>query len=209
LGRHTGPKCRLCRREGMKLMLKGARCESARCSFNKRDYPPGQQAWRRRRKFSPYGVRLREKQKLKRYYGVWESQFRRYWHEAERQRGNTGENLLVALERRLDNVVCRAGLATSRAQARQLITHGHIEVNGQTVRAPSRLVDAGDVIAPRQRENTKKIMADVAEAVKNRAIPSWLEVFEEPLSARVLALPNREEVELPIREQLVVELCSK
>jgi small subunit ribosomal protein S4 len=192
----------------MKLMLKGARCESARCSFNKRDYAPGQQAWRRS-KFSAYGAQLREKQRLKRYYGVWERQFRRYFHEAERQRGNTGENLLIALERRLDNVVCRAGLATSRAQARQLITHGHFEVNGHTVRAPSQLVAAGDVIAPRQRESTKKIMAEVAEAVKSRDIPSWLEVVEEPLSARVLTLPNRDEVELPIREHLVVELCSK
>ncbi len=208
MGRYTGPKCRLCRREGMKLMLKGARCESARCSFNKRDYPPGQHAWRRSR-FSAYGVQLREKQKLKRYYGVFERQFRRYFHQADRQRGNTGENLLVTLERRLDNVVCRACLAASRSQARQLVTHGHIEVNGRKVSAPSQLVKAGDVIAPRQKAGTKKIMEQVRDAVKGRPIPSWLEVSEEPLSARVLALPNREEVEIPIREQLVVELCSK
>jgi len=208
LGRYTGPKCRLCRREGMKLMLKGARCESARCSFNKRDYPPGQQTWRRR-KFSAYGVQLREKQKLKRYYGVFERQFRRYFHEAERSRGNTGESLLIFLERRLDSVVTRAGLATSRSQARQLITHGHIELNGKTVHAPSQWVKPGDVIAPRQNASTGKIMALVVDAVKNRPIPSWLEVSEEPLAAKVLNLPNREEIELPIREQLVVELCSK
>jgi len=192
----------------MKLMLKGARCESARCSLNKRDYPPGQQSWRRSR-FSAYGIQLREKQKLKRYYGVWERQFRRYFREAERQRGNTGENLLVALERRLDNVVCRACLAASRSQARQLITHGHIEVNGRSVTAPSQLVRAGDIIAPRQKESTAKIIAQASDAVKGRPIPSWLEVTEEPVSARVLSLPNREEVEIPIREQLVVELCSK
>lgn len=208
MGRYHGPKCRLCRREGMKLMLKGARCESARCSFNKRDYPPGQQAWRRS-KFSPYGIQLREKQKLKRYYGVLEAQFRRYFHEAERHKGNTGENLLIALEQRLDNVVCRAGLAASRAQARQLVTHGHIEINGRTVRSPSRLVRMGDVVAPRQREATKRIMAQERDRIKGRPIPSWLEVAEEPLSARVINLPNRDEVEIPIREQLVVELCSK
>ena len=206
--RYTGPKCRLCRREGMKLMLKGARCESARCSFNKRDYPPGQQAWRRS-KFSAYGVQLREKQKLKRYYGVLERQFRRIFREAERQPGNAGENLLVALERRLDNVVCRVGLACSRSQARQLITHGHIEVNGQTVRRPSRPVKAGDVIAPRQREGTAKMIALVREAAKGKQPPSWLELTEEPPQGRVLNLPTREEIEIPIREQLVVELCSK
>ena len=208
MGRYTGPKCRLCRREGMKLMLKGARCESARCSLNKRDYAPGQQAWRRK-KFSAYGVQLREKQKLKRYYGILERQFRRYFHEADRRKGNTGENLLVSLERRLDNVVTRAGMATSRSQARQLITHGHIELDGRTVHSPSQWVSPGDVIAPRQKEGTKKIMALVADAVKGRPIPSWLEVTEEPLSIRVMSLPNREEVEIPIREQLVVELCSK
>lgn len=208
MGRYTGPKCRLCRREGMKLMLKGTRCESARCSLNKRDYAPGQQAWRRK-KFSAYGVQLREKQKLKRFYGLYERQFQRYFHAAERQKGNTGESLLIALERRLDNVVTRAGMATSRAQARQLITHGHIELNGRTVHVPSQWVKAGDVIAPRQRAGTAKILGQVADMVKGRPIPSWLELSEEPLAARVLSLPNREEVEVPIREQLVVELCSK
>jgi len=208
LGRYTGPKCRLCRREGMKLMLKGERCESARCSFNKRDYPPGQQAWRRS-KFSAYGIQLREKQRLKRFYNVGETQFRRYFGEAERQKGNTGENLLVCLERRVDNVVARAGMAASRNQARQLITHGHLEINGRRVTTPSQLVNVGDVIAPRQKECTAKIMTQVREAVKGRPVPTWLEVNDEPLQGRMLSLPNREEVEIPIREQLIVELCSK
>ena len=209
MGRHTGPKCRLCRREGTKLMLKGARCESARCALNRRDYPPGQQAWRRS-KFSAYGVQLREKQKLKRYYGVFERQFRRYFHEAERQKGNTGENLLVAIERRLDNVVCRLSMAASRAQARQLITHGHVQVNGRTVTIPSQPVRPGDVIAPRQRDSTTKVVNQIRDASsKSRPIPSWLELTEEPLQGRVLALPSRDEVAIPIQEQLIVELCSK
>lgn len=208
MGRHTESKCRLCRREGMKLMLKSARCETARCSFNRRDYAPGQQAWRRGR-FSAYGTQLREKQKLKRYYGVRERQFRRYFHEAERQKGNTGENLLVLLERRLDNVVCRLGLAGSRAQARQMITHGHVEVNGRTATIPSQQVKAGDVIAPRQRESSSKLIASAREEIKGRPLPSWLEVTEEPLQGRVLNDPSREEVPIPIREELIVEFCSR
>ncbi|MBL7222349.1 MAG: 30S ribosomal protein S4 [Candidatus Brocadiae bacterium] len=208
MGRHTESKCRLCRREGMKLMLKGARCESARCSFNRRDYAPGQQAWRRG-KFSAYGMQLREKQKLKRYYGVRERQFRRYFAEGVRRKGNTGENLLVLLERRLDNVVTRLGLADSRAQARQLITHGHVEVNGRTVDIPSQAVKAGDVIAPRSRDSSTKLIAAIREGSKGRPMPSWLEVTEEPLQGRVLDLPNREEVPIAIREELIVEFCSR
>jgi len=208
LARHTGPKCKLCRREGVKLMLKGARCESAKCSFNHRDYPPGMHSWRRR-KFSSYGLQLREKQKLKRYYGVLERQFRRYFAEAERQKGNTGENLLILLERRLDNVVCLLGLATSRAMARQFITHGHIEVNGRRITIPSHLVKPGDVIAPRQNERTAKLVAQAREVAKSRPIPAWLEVNPEPLQGRVLRMPAREDVSIDVREQLVVELCSK
>jgi len=192
----------------MKLMLKGARCETARCSFNRRDYPPGGQAWRRGR-FSAYGVQLREKQKLKRYYGVFERQFRRCFREAERKKGNTGENLLTALESRLDNVVCRLGMAASRSQARQLITHGHVEVTGGVVTIPSQPVRAGDVIAPRQKKNTAKLITEIREQTKGRTVPSWLEVTEEPLQGRVLNLPTRDEVGVPIREQLIVELCSK
>jgi small subunit ribosomal protein S4 len=192
----------------MKLMLKGARCESARCSFNRRDYAPGQQAWRRG-KFSAYGVQLREKQKLKRYYGVRERQFRRYFHAAERRKGNTGETLLVLLEQRLDTGVCRLGLADSRAQARQLVTHGHIQVNGRTVTIPSQAVTPGNIIAPRQRESSAKLIAAVREGSKGRPVPSWLEVTEEPLQGRMLNLPNRDEVPVPIREELIVEFCSR
>jgi small subunit ribosomal protein S4 len=192
----------------MKLYLKGARCDTARCALGRRDYPPGQQSWRRS-KFSAYAVQLREKQKLKRYYGVFEAQFRRYFEDAERRKGNAGENLLIALERRLDNVVYHLGIAASRSQARQLITHGHIEVNGRAVSVPSRAVDAGDVIAPRPRESTAKLIAATRESIKGRPMPPWLEVADEPLQGRVLNLPGREDIEFPIREQLVVELCSK
>jgi len=192
----------------MKLNLKGARCATARCALNRRDYAPGQHAWRRG-KFSAYGVQLREKQKLKRYYGVWERQFRRYFAEAERQKGNTGENLLIAMERRLDNVVCLLGVGASRSQARQLITHGHIEINGRTVTIPSQAVAVGDVIAPRQKEGTSKLVALARESVKGRGVPSWLELSEEPVQGRVVSLPDRESITLDIREQLIVELCSK
>jgi len=208
LSRYTGPKCRLCRREGMKLMLKGARCEGPRCGFSRRDYPPGQHAWRRS-KFSAYGIQLREKQKLKRFYGVLERQFRRYFAEAERLRGNTGENLLVALERRLDSVACSLGLAASRAEARQLITHGHIEVNGRRVSVPSAPVKPGDVIAPRRKEATVKLVRRTRDLIKGRGVPAWLEVTEEPLQGRVLSLPKRDEISIPVREQLIVELLSK
>jgi len=208
LGRHTGPKCRLCRREGMKLMLKGARCESAKCAFNRRDYPPGMHAWRRS-KFSSYGVQLREKQKLKRHYGIFERQFRRYFVEAERQPGNTGANLLMALERRLDNVVYHLGMAASRAMARQLVTHGHIELNGRRINAPSHPVRPGDVIAPARDEATTKLIARARESVKGRPVPGWLEITDEPLQGRVLGLPTRDDVSIPVKEQLIVELCSK
>ncbi|MBM4030203.1 MAG: 30S ribosomal protein S4 [Planctomycetes bacterium] len=208
MGRDTGPKCKLCRREGMKLMLKGPRCETAKCAFSRRDFPPGMHAWRRG-KFSAYGVQLREKQKLKRFYGILERQFRHYFAQAERQKGNTGENLLVALERRLDNVVHRLGMAASRQQARQLITHGHIEVNGRAISMPSRPVKPGDVIAPKRDEGTGKLLASVRELMKNRPMPSWLDLTPEPLQGRVVNLPNRDEVSAPVREQLIVELCSK
>jgi small subunit ribosomal protein S4 len=208
LATNSESKCRQCRREGMKLMLKGARCEGARCAFSRRDYAPGMHAWRRG-KFSSYGMQLREKQKLKRFYGVRERQFRRYFQEAERGTGNTGVTLLVLLERRLDNVVARLGLADSHASARQLITHGHIQVNGGTVSTPSVLVKPGDVIAPRQRPSSSKLVARIRDGCKGRPVPSWLEVTEEPLQGRVINLPNREEVPLPVREDLIVEFCSR
>lgn len=208
MARNRDAKCKLCRREGMKLMLKGPRCESPRCAFNRRDYPPGMHAWRRG-KFSAYGVQLREKQKLKRFYGIREKQFRRYFKEAERGTTNTGEELLIALERRLDNVVYYMGVAASRSQARQLIVHGHIEVNGRRVTIPSLPVKPGDVVAPRQKENTTKLASKARELTKGRQAPSWLEVMEQPLQGRVLNLPNRGEIPIQIKEQLIVELCSK
>jgi small subunit ribosomal protein S4 len=165
-------------------------------------------AWRRG-KFSAYGVQLREKQRLKRFYGVMEGQFRRYIEEAQHSKGNTGVTLLVALERRLDNVLCHLGLASSRAQARQMVVHGHIEVNGRKVSVPSAPVSPGDVIAPRRREGTTKLVGLAREATKGRPVPAWLEVTEEPLQGRVLALPTREDISLPIREQLIVEFASK
>ncbi len=189
-------------------MLKGARCESARCAINRRDYPPGQQSYRRGR-FSAYRQQLREKQKLKRYYGVWERQFRRYFAQAERRKGNTGENLLCLLEQRLDNVVYRLGMAGSRAQARQFITHRHVEVNGQTVNVPSRPVRPGDIIAPRQHGSSAQLITGAREESKGRPVPSWLEVTEEPIQGRVVNVPNRDEVPIPIQEELVVELCSR
>jgi small subunit ribosomal protein S4 len=192
----------------MKLMLKGPRCETAKCAFSRRDYPPGMHAWRRG-KFSAYGVQLREKQKLKRYYGILERQFRHYFEQADRAKGNTGANLLIALERRLDNVLHHLGIAASRSQARQMITHGHIEVNGRRIAVPSHPVRPGDVIAPRRDEATGKLVAKAREVVKGRPVPAWLEVTEEPLQGRVVNLPSRDEVSAPVREQLIVELCSK
>jgi small subunit ribosomal protein S4 len=208
LATNSESKCRQCRREGLKLMLKGARCESARCAFSRRDYAPGMHAWRRG-KFSSYGMQLREKQKLKRFYGVRERQFRRYFQLAERGKGNTGITLLILLERRLDNVMCRLGLADSHAPARQLITPGHIQVNGSTVSTPSVLVKPGDVVAPRQRPSSSKLVAKIREGLQSRPVPSWLEVTPEPLQGRVLNLPNREEVPVPVREDLIVEFCSR
>lgn len=208
MGRDTDPKCKRCRREGMKLMLKGPRCESAKCGFTRRDYPPGMHAWRRG-KFSAYGLQLREKQKVKRFYGILERQFRRYFREAEREKGNTGENLMVALERRLDNVVCCLGMAVSRAQARQMITHGHIEVNGRRIAVPSHPVSPGDVIAPRRDEATSNLLSKVREITKSRPVPKWLEVTEQPLQGRVLNLPSLEDVSIQVKVQYIVELCSK
>jgi len=189
-------------------MLKGPRCETAKCAFNRRDYPPGMHAWRRG-KFSAYGIQLREKQKLKRFYGILERQFRHYFERADREKGNTGANLLISLERRLDNVVHHLGMGASRQQARQFITHGHIEVNSRRITAPSHPVRPGDVIAPRRGEGTAKLLAKVRELVKGRPVPAWLEVTEEPLQGRVMQLPSRDEVSAPVREQLIVELCSK
>lgn len=208
MARYIGNKCKLCRREGMKLFLKGQRCFTDKCALSRRDYPPGVHA-QRRTKVTDYGLRLREKQKLKRIYGVLERQFRLYFKEAERLRGNTGENLLSLLERRLDNVVLSSGFALSRNHARQLINHGHFRVNGRRVDIPSFSVRAGDKVAVRDKDNSKKIVADAVEVNKAQAVPDWVTVSGEALQAEVVSLPRREHVPHPIQEQLIIELCSK
>lgn len=203
-----GPKCKLCRREGMKLFLKGERCESAKCAFAKRDYPPGMHTWRRG-KVSDYALQLREKQKVKRFYGVRERQFRRYFAEAERLPGNTGETLLAMLERRLDNVVCRAGFAISRGEARQLVAHGHVTVNDRKVDIPSYLCKPGDVIGIRDKGTSiQRVKARLAK-LRGRPVPSWLQLDAENVRVKVLANPTREEISLPVQEQLIVEFCSR
>jgi small subunit ribosomal protein S4 len=208
MGRYTGNKCKLCRREGMKLFLKGQRCFTDKCALSRRDYPPGVHA-QKRTKVTDYGVRVREKQKLKRIYGVMERQFRLYFAEAERLKGNTGEMLLALLERRLDNVVLQSGFALSRNHARLLVNHGHFTVNGRRVDVASFQLRPGDTIAPGTKENTRKIVTEAVEVNKSQPVPSWLEVNRDTLSSKVVALPRREDVPHPIQEQLIIELCSK
>ncbi len=209
MARHIDPKCKLCRREGAKLYLKGYRCETAKCSITKRRGVPGGRRSKRVKKLSSYGLHLREKQKLKRFYGVFERQFRNYYHKAERKEGNTGENLLILLERRLDNVLYHYGYGHSRSHARQVINHGHITVNGRKVDIPSFLVKQGDVIKPVDKEDNIKTLKMNVDSNKDRKQPSWLERGDDDLDGRVLQLPNRDEVSIDIQEQLVVELCSK
>jgi small subunit ribosomal protein S4 len=208
VARYTGPKCKLCRREGVKLFLKGSRCDTPQCSFERRDTPPGAHNWRRGR-LSDYGVRLREKQKCKRYYGVLERQFRRLLASAQRTKGNTGEDLLALLESRLDNVVARLGLATSRVQARQMILHGHVTVNGRKLDIPSYLAKPGDAVSVSGREKTQKLVKANVEVTKGRGRPSWLELDEKAFAGKVLSKPTRDEVSIPIQEQLIIELMSK
>ncbi len=209
MARHVDPKCRLCRREGVKLYLKGYRCETAKCSIAKRRGVPGGRTSKRVRKLSSYGIHFREKQKLKRFYGVFERQFKRYYHKAERKEGNTGENLLILLERRLDNVLCHIGYGHSRSHSRQIINHGHITVNGKKVDIPSFLVKQGDVIKPVDKEDGINMIKMNVESNKARKQPSWLERGDGDLDGRILQLPNRDEVSVDIQEQLVIELCSK
>ncbi len=209
MARHVDPKCRLCRREGVKLYLKGYRCETAKCSIAKRRGVPGGRTSKRVRKLSSYGIHFREKQKLKRFYGVFERQFKRYYHKAERKEGNTGENLLILLERRLDNVLCHIGYGHSRSHSRQIIGHGHITVNGKKVDIPSFLVKQGDVIKPVDKEADINMIKMNIESNKDRKQPSWLERGDGDLDGRILQLPNRDEVSVDIQEQLVIELCSK
>ena len=209
MARYIGPVCRLCRREGMKLFLKGERCYTEKCAIEKRNLPPGQHGKLRKAKLVGYGLQLREKQKVKRIYGVLENQFRRYFEMADRQRGITGETLLQLLERRMDNVIYRLGLATSRAQARQFVRHGHFTVNGKKVDIPSYSVRMGDVVAVRASSGENPTIQHAAEEVKGRGIPEWLALEPTGLSGRVSQLPTREQINLPVQEQLIVELYSK
>lgn len=208
MGRYTGPKCRLCRREGMKLFLKGIRCESEKCAIARRDYPPGQVSFRRG-KVSSFGEGLREKQKVKRFYGVMEEQFRRYFAEASRSKGNTGETLMTLFERRLDNVVFKLGWAASRAEARQLVTHGHINVNGHRVSVPSYLVEVNDELKTRTREKSSKRVRARLDETKGRQCPAWIAAENDNLGGKVVGMPTREDVSIPVQEQLIVELLSK
>ena len=209
MARYAGPVCRLCRREGMKLFLKGERCYGEKCAIDRRNVPPGQHGKGRRARLLGYGLQLREKQKVRRMYGVLERQFRRYFEKADRQRGVTGEKLLQLLERRLDNVVYRLGFAASRPQARQLVRHGHFNVNGRRTNVPSFSVSAGDVIAVRPTSAKNPAIAYAMEEVKGRGIPEWLELDGETLSGSLTAAPTREQLNLPVQEQLIVELYSK
>lgn len=209
MARYSGPVCRLCRREGSKLFLKGSRCLSTKCAIERRNYPPGQHGRRRGRRPSDYQVQLREKQKVKRIYGVFERQFRKYFKEAAQRRGITGEDLLIGLERRLDNVVYRTGLALSRAHARQIVRHGHIQVNGGRVDIPSYQTSQGDVIAVASGSKKNiaiKMAAENATAVER---PNWLQADLDSLEGRIVQLPTRADLDIDIQEQLIVELYSK
>ncbi|HHN72917.1 MAG TPA: 30S ribosomal protein S4 [Thermopetrobacter sp.] len=210
MARYIGPVCRLCRREGMKLFLKGERCHSEKCAIERRNFPPGQHGHDRRRRIIGYGLQLREKQKARRIYGVLERQFRRYYEKAARMKGITGENLLALLERRLDNTVYRLGFGTSRAQARQLVRHGHILVNGRKVNIPSYQVKENDVIEVKEKSRKNPTILAALEATAHQPTPSWLEVDREALKGRVIGSPKREElVQIQLNEQLIVELYSK
>ena len=208
MARYIGPVCRQCRREGMKLFLKGDRCYTEKCAIEKRNTPPGQHGRARKQKMAGYGIQLREKQKVKRIYGVLEDQFRRYFESADRIKGITGETLLQLLERRLDNAVYRLGFATSRAQGRQLVRHGHFLVNGRKVDIPSYSLKQGDVVSIRPGSQKNQSILHAIEEVKGRGVPAWLSLDAE-MGGRVVSMPTREQINLPVQEQLIVELYSK
>ena len=209
MARYTGESCRVCRREGEKLFLKGSRCYTDKCAIARRAYAPGQHG-QKRKKQSEYGTQLREKQKAKSFYGVLESQFRKYFEEAARSKGVTGTRLLQILESRLDNVVYRLGLATSRAQARQLVRHGHFEVNGVKVNIPSYLTKVGEVVKVKESSANSEIFKQIVEATENgRPVPTWLEADLGNKSGKIVGIPAREEIDLPVQEHLIVELYSK
>ncbi|EEG77776.1 30S ribosomal protein S4 [Dethiobacter alkaliphilus] len=209
MARYTGSVCRQCRREGLKLYLKGERCYTEKCAVDRRAYAPGQHGQRRRGKVSEYGLQLREKQKARRTYGVLESQFHKYFKEADRRKGITGENLLQILESRLDNVVYRMGFALSRPEARQLVKHGHFTVNGRKVDIPSYQVRPDDVVAVREASRDKGRFKDLAELMRTQGTMEWVNVDRENLAGKVLRLPTREEIDIPIAEHLIVELYSR
>jgi small subunit ribosomal protein S4 len=208
MARYTDASCRLCRREGEKLFLKGERCYTNKCSIAKRSYAPGQHG-QQKKKMSEYGIQLREKQKARRFYGILESQFRKYFEMASSKKGITGENLLQILETRFDNAIYRLGLATSRPEARQLVNHGHFQINGKNVNIPSYLLKVGDVITVKGKSKSSPKVKSIIEITGSKVIPKWLEFDAEELSGKVVALPSREDTDLPIREHLIVELYSK
>lgn len=208
MARYTGAVCRLCRREGQKLFLKGDRCYSDKCSISKRAYAPGQHG-QGRKKLSEYGLQLREKQKAKRFYGVLEGQFAKYFEMAEKRKGITGENLLQILESRLDNVIYRLGFGMSRAEARQLVVHGHFQVNGHKVDIPSYLIKEGDVITLKEKSRSLPKIKAVIEANNGKVIPKWLDLDANTLQAKVVALAERDDIDLDVKEHLIVELYSK
>jgi small subunit ribosomal protein S4 len=209
LARYTGSVCRLCRRENMKLFLKGDRCFSDKCAFDRRGYPPGQHGERRGRKISDYGIQLREKQKVKRMYGLTEKQFRLFFQRAHRKKGITGTNLLVLLERRLDNSVYRMGFVNSRIQGRHFVRHNHFTVNGKKVNIPSYLIKPGDVVEVREKSRKIQSIGDALDAVVRRGVPQWIDLEKDAFKGVVKGLPVREDLTMPIQEQLIVELYTK
>ena len=208
MARYTGSVCKFCRREKLKLFLKGDRCYTEKCSVDRRPYPPGVHG-QGRTKFSSYGVQLREKQKVKRIYGLMERQFRITFDRAARMKGIKGENLLLLLERRLDNMVYRMGFARTRREARQLVHHGHFRVNGKRVNVPSALLRVGDVVEVRERSRKMAMLADSLDAIERRGLPAWIELDRAKMQATVKAFPSREDITMPIQEQMIVELYSK
>ena len=208
MARYTGPACKLCRREGKKLYLKGERCTSGKCALDRRNTAPGQHG-AAKKKMGEYGLQLREKQTTKRYYGVLERQFKNYYEEAARKEGMTGENLLVLLERRLDNTIFRMGLAESHKEARQLVLHANFTLNGKKVNIPSILVKPGDVIAVKEAARDNGRIKELIEALESKVAPKWLEVNKTDLTAKVVAMPAREDIDFDFNEQLIVELYSK
>ncbi len=209
MARYTGSSCRLCRRENLKLFIKGDRCYGDKCAFERRPYAPGQHGQRRGGKYSDYRLQLREKQKVKRIYGALERQFQRYYYHAEKKKGITGTNLLMFLECRLDNIVYRMGFASSRKQARQLVRHNHFQVNNEKVNIPSYQVRVGDIVSVKEGSRNVQVILDSMETVVRRGIPNWIEIEKDSFRGTLKSIPKREDLTMPIQEQLIVELYSK